>query len=110
MQLLKVRKRSGQRVNYDREKIFSAIAGANRDASTPADRLSDEELELVTTSVEQAIAENEIIGVEAIQDQVEKCLMAHGFFDVAETFSKARRAEKAHGNLPRHFLRRQRGH
>ena len=36
MQLLKVRKRSGQRVNYDREKIFSAIAGANRDAPKPS--------------------------------------------------------------------------
>ena len=86
MKLAKVRKRSGQRVNYDREKIFNAIAGANRDASTPADKLSDDDVELVTNSVEQAIAENEIIGVEEIQDQVEKCLMAHGFFDVAKQF------------------------
>ncbi|MBQ7492847.1 MAG: hypothetical protein IJT47_00265, partial [Selenomonadaceae bacterium] len=72
MQLTKVRKRSGQKVNYDREKIFLAIAGANRDASTPDDKLSEDDLERVTTSVERAIAENEIIGVEAIQDQVEK--------------------------------------
>lgn len=86
MKLVKVRKRSGQKVNYDRAKIYSAIAGANRDASTPADKLSADELELVTDSVEQSIAENEIIGVEAIQDQVEKCLMAHGFFDVAKQF------------------------
>ncbi len=86
MQLTKVRKRSGQKVNYDRKKIFNAIAGANRDATTPADKLSSEELELVTDSVERAIAESEIIGVEAIQDQVEKCLMAHGFFDVAKQF------------------------
>lgn len=86
MMLVKVRKRSGQKVNYDRGKIYSAIAGANRDASTPEDKLSDEDLELVTDSVERAIAENEIIGVEAIQDQVEKCLMAHGFYDVAKQF------------------------
>ncbi len=86
MQLTKVRKRSGQKVNYDREKIFLAIAGANRDASTPDDKLSEDDLERVTTSVERAIAENEIIGVEAIQDQVEKALMAHGFFDVAKQF------------------------
>ena len=86
MQLTKVRKRSGQRVNYDREKIFNAIVGANRDASTPADKLSADDLKLVTDSVEQAICENEIIGVEAIQDQVEKCLMAHGFYDVAKQF------------------------
>ena len=86
MKLTKVRKRSGQRVNYDREKIFNAIAGANRDATTPTDKLSAEDLELVTNSVEQAISENEIIGVEAIQDKVEKCLMAHGFYDVAKQF------------------------
>ncbi|MBQ3443963.1 MAG: anaerobic ribonucleoside triphosphate reductase [Selenomonadaceae bacterium] len=86
MRLAKVRKRSGQKVNYDREKIFNAIAGANRDASTPSDKLSAHDVERVTDSVEQAIAENEIIGVEAIQDQVEKSLMAHGFYDVAKQF------------------------
>ncbi|MBR0289123.1 MAG: anaerobic ribonucleoside triphosphate reductase [Selenomonadaceae bacterium] len=86
MKLAKVRKRSGQRVNYDREKIYNAIVGANRDASTPADKLSEDDLERVTNSVERAIAENEIIGVEDIQDQVEKSLMEHGFFDVAKQF------------------------
>ncbi len=86
LNLAKVRKRSGQRVSYDREKIYNAIVGANRDASTPADRLSTEDIEVVTNSVEQAIADNEIVGVEAIQDQVEKALMAHGFFDVAKQF------------------------
>jgi len=86
MNLTKVRKRSGQKVSYDRKKIFNAIVGANRDASTDADKLSDDDVELVTNSVEQAIADNEIIGVEAIQDQVEKSLMAHGFFDVAKQF------------------------
>ena len=86
MKLARVRKRSGQRVNYDRKKIFNAITGANRDASTPSDKLSAEDVERVTDSVEQAIAENEIIGVEAIQDQVEKSLMAHGFYDVAKQF------------------------
>ena len=84
--LAKVRKRSGQKVIYDRQKIFNAIAGANRDASTPADKLSGDDLELVTDSVERAIAENEIIGVEDIQDQVEHALMEHGFFDVAKQF------------------------
>ncbi|MBE8951742.1 MAG: anaerobic ribonucleoside triphosphate reductase [Quinella sp. 1Q7] len=86
MQSVKVRKRSGQRVNYDREKIFNAIAGANRDATTPADRLSDDDLQRVTDTVERAISANEVVGVEEIQDQVEKALMAHGFFDVAKQF------------------------
>ena len=86
MNLIKVRKRSGQKVNYDRTKIFNAIAGANRDASTPADKLSADDLNRVTDSVEQAIAACEVIDVEAIQDQVEKSLMTHGFYDVAKQF------------------------
>ena len=86
MQPTKVRKRSGQKVSYDRAKIFNAIAGANHDATTPADKLSDSDLELVTDSVEQAIGDSEVIGVEAIQDQVKKCLMTHGFYDVAKQF------------------------
>ena len=82
----KVRKRSGQLVLYDRKKIFNAIAGANRDASTADDKLSADDLECVTDSVEQSVAQNEVVGVEEIQDQVEKNLMAHGFFDVAKKF------------------------
>lgn len=86
MNLLKVRKRSGQRVSYDRTKIFNAIAGANRDASTTDDKLSDDDIERVTDSVERELSDCEVVGVEAIQDRVEKALMAHGFFDVAKQF------------------------
>ncbi len=86
MQLLKVRKRSGQRVTYDRTKIFNAIAGANRDASTTDDKLSDDDIERVTDSVERELCDCEVVGVEEIQDRVEKALMAHGFFDVAKQF------------------------
>ncbi len=86
MKLKSVVKRSGNTVDYDRRKIFNAIAGANRDASTPRDELAPDDVERVTTSVESAISENESIGVEEIQDQVEKELMTHGFFDVAKQF------------------------
>ncbi|MBQ9441755.1 MAG: anaerobic ribonucleoside triphosphate reductase, partial [Selenomonadaceae bacterium] len=86
MKLKIVTKRSGSKVNYDREKIFNAIAGANRDASTENDKLSAEDVERVTNSVESAISEKNNIGVEEIQDQVEKSLMAHNFFDVAKQY------------------------
>ena len=79
-------KRSGTTVNYNRAKIFNAIAGANRDASTPHDKLSAADLELVTDAVETAIANSDSIGVEEIQDTVERMLMEHGFFDVAKQF------------------------
>ncbi|MBO4401567.1 MAG: hypothetical protein J5809_06945 [Selenomonadaceae bacterium] len=86
MDLKTVVKRSGESVDYDRAKIFNAIAGANRDATTPADKLKPDDIERVTAAVETAIGGREKIGVEEIQDEVEKSLMAQGFFDVAKQF------------------------
>ena len=86
MKLKTVIKRSGNAVEYDRTKIFNAITGANNDATTAADKLQPKDIEKVTSAVELAISENESIGVEDIQDEVEKALMAHGFFDVAKQF------------------------
>ena len=86
MNLKTVVKRSGETVDYDRAKIFNAITGANRDATTPADKLKSDDVERVTAAVENAIGGRESIGVEEIQDEVEKALMAQGFFDVAKQF------------------------
>ena len=86
MKLKTVTKRSGTTVIYDRNKIFNAIAGANRDATTPQDRLQASDIDAVTGAIEFAISERDSIGVEEIQDVVEKSLMAHGFFDVAKQY------------------------
>ena len=86
MKLKTVTKRSGNSVDYDRKKIFNAIAGANRDATTDKDKLDDSEVESVTESVEKTISDRDGIGVEEIQNVVEKTLMAHGFFDVAKQY------------------------
>ena len=86
MNLKTVTKRSGDKVVYDRQKIFNAIAGANRDATTIDDKLSPQDIERVTSAVEKNISERDNIGVEEIQDIVEKNLMAHNFFDVAKQY------------------------
>ncbi len=86
MKLKTVIKRSGTMVNYDRSKIVSAISGANRDATTKQDRLNTSEIDIVTNAVESAIENRESIGVEEIQDIVEKSLMEKGFFDVAKQY------------------------
>lgn len=86
MKLKTVTKRSGTTVSYDRNKIVNAIAGANRDASTPQDRLLASDIDAVTNTIELAIADQDSIGVEEIQDVVEKSLMEHGFFDVAKQY------------------------
>ena len=86
MTLKTVTKRSGNSVVYDRRKIFNAIAGANRDATTEENKLSLEDVERVTSYVEQKISDREGIGVEEIQNVVEESLMVHGFFDVAKQY------------------------
>lgn len=86
MKLKTVTKRSGNSVVYDRRKIFNAIAGANRDASTASDKLSADDIERVTNSVEREISDRDGIGVEEIQNIVEQALMSHGFFDVAKQY------------------------
>ena len=86
MALKTVTKRSGNSVVYDRRKIFNAIEGANRDATTAKDKLKPEDVERVTESVESTISNRDGIGVEEIQNVVEKTLMSHGFFDVAKQY------------------------
>lgn len=86
MKLKTVTKRSGSTVSYDRNKIINAITGANRDASSPQDRLQGADIIRVTDTVEIAIADQDSIGVEAIQDVVERSLMKHGFYDVAKQY------------------------
>ena len=86
MQLKTVTKRSGNSVVYDRRKIFNAVAGANRDATTEGDKLKPEDVESVTQDVERAISDRDGIGVEEIQNIVETTLMSHGFFDVAKQY------------------------
>ena len=86
MTLKTVTKRSGNSVVYDRRKIFNAIAGANRDATTEDKKLTLEDVERVTNYVEQKILDREGIGVEEIQNIVEQALMANGFFDVAKQY------------------------
>ena len=86
MKLKTVTKRSGSTVEYDRKKILNAILGANRDATQPDFQLQLDDAENVTNSVELAISEHDSIGVEEIQDTVEKSLMEHGFFDVAKQY------------------------
>lgn len=86
MKLRTVIKRSGNAVDYDRAKIFNAIAGANNDATTVEHKLKPADIEKVTNAVEKAILERESVDVEEIQDEVEKALMAGGFFDVAKQY------------------------
>lgn len=86
MPLQSIIKRSGEFVQYDRNKIYNAIAGANRNATSIQNMLSAEQLQTIVLSVESELQSLDNVGVEQIQDIVEKKLMEYGFYDVAKQY------------------------
>lgn len=69
---MKVIKRDGQLVDYDKEKIFEAIEKANKEVD-PSEKATKEDIEAIIDGIE---AENfDVISVEDIQDIIERSLM-----------------------------------
>ena len=70
---MKVIKRSGQEVEFDKEKIYNAIYKANISVENPNDRLTEEQiLQVVESVVKECDAIGRAISVEEIQDLVEE--------------------------------------
>lgn len=86
MSLQSIIKRSGESVQYDRDKIYNAIAGANRDATSIQNMLSAEQMQTIVLSVEKELQLLDSVNVEQIQDIVENKLMEYGFYDVAKQY------------------------
>jgi ribonucleoside-triphosphate reductase len=80
---MKVIKRDGQTVNYDRSKIVTAIKKANAEVE-PAEKISDEKIELIVEGIE-AKNRNRML-VEDIQDIIEQKLMDDRKFVLAKTY------------------------
>ena len=77
-------KRNGEVEVYNNEKISIAIKKSF--ISTGKD-VSDSEIAGMVSEVEQFITDNpELRTVEDIQNRVEKCLMAHGYYDEAKNY------------------------
>ena len=105
---MKVRKRNGAVVPFDKKYIFRAIGLAAAAAGE-----QDEEMEEKTTDViEQKLLalKEDIVGIETIQDMVEECLFEQQRFRTAKAYILYRR-EKEHareewksGLLSRDFL------
>lgn len=69
---MKVIKRDGQLVDYDKEKIFEAIEKANKEVD-PSEKATKEDIEAIIDGIE---AENfDVVSVEDIQDIIERSLM-----------------------------------
>lgn len=80
---MKVIKRDGRIVDYDRTKILSAIRKANVEVDE-CDKLSEEKIEDTVDSIEGM--GKDTMQVEDIQDAIEQKLMAAGKFALAKTY------------------------
>ncbi len=78
-----IRKRSGNIEAYDGTKIRQAMAKAF--ASVPQE-VTEAQLDALLQEIEAQFAGQDELGVEAIQDLVEKTLMKNGFFEAARNY------------------------
>ncbi len=83
---MKLIKRNGSEVIFDREKISVAVAKAN-EAIDEKQRISPEDIENIALEVERlCLTMVRSAGVEEIQDLVEKEIMKLGAFDLAKAY------------------------
>ena len=84
---MKVIKRDGRQVDYDRNKIAIAIEKANEGVEKE-ERISEEKIYNIIASIESRGADK--LQVEDIQDIIEKKLMAEKKFELAKAYIKYR--------------------
>ncbi len=83
---MKLIKRNGSEVIFDREKIAAAVRKANN-AVNEASRISDENIENIALEVERlCLTMVHSAGVEEVQDLVEREIMKLGAFDLAKAY------------------------
>ncbi len=80
---MKVVKRDGRAVPYDRAKIVTAIQKANQETEV-SERATDREIEQILTYIESKNRTR--ILVEDIQDMIEKKLMEYGHYQLAKIY------------------------
>lgn len=80
---MKVVKRDGRVVDYDRNKIMLAIQKAN-DEVEKRDQISEKRIDDIVMSIE--FMNRDTMQVEEIQDMIEQKLMADGKFTLAKTY------------------------
>ena len=83
---MKIIKRNGSEVTFDITKIENAVTKANN-VVDESERMTPMQIKRIAQSVELTLQEmNRSLGVEEIQDLVEKQIMAHGAFEVAKRY------------------------
>ena len=80
---MKVTKRDGRVVDYDRNKIVVAIQKANAEVDR-YEQVSDEKIDSIVAGIENKRMDN--LMVEDIQDMIEQKLMSEGKFELAKKY------------------------
>ncbi len=87
---MKIIKRNGQEVDFDRLKIKNAILKANRSVAD-VDKISDDSADVISLRVEDYVRKNGLRpSVEDVQDLVETSLMEMGYFKLSQEYIKYR--------------------
>ena len=83
---MKIIKRSGEEVAFDKSKIYAAVSKAN-EAVEPIHRISPEQIQKITDRVTKRCENfSRATEVEEIQDMVEREIMSLGAFTLAKTY------------------------
>ncbi len=82
---MKVIKRDGRVVDYDRSKIMIAIRKANLEVDE-SEKITEDNIEGIVAAIETAAAKRGNLLVEDIQDMIEQKLMAAGKYVLAKTY------------------------
>ena len=83
-------KRNGEEVTFDIEKIFNAIAKANKEVD-PIHQMSDVQIRAVSENVAREVRKApHAVNVEDIQDMVETGIMEMRGFEVAQKYVRYR--------------------
>lgn len=80
---MKVIKRDGRAVDYNRDKIVTAIEKANKEVR-PKERANKQEIDEIIEYIQDL--DKKRILVEDIQDIIEEQLMEHGKFELAKKY------------------------
>ena len=81
---MQITKRNGTTESYNREKIAVAI---KKSFASTGQEIIEETIQQMVNEVEQFVHSNSAnCNVERIQDEVERCLMEHGFYAEAKNY------------------------
>lgn len=85
--MMKIIKRNGMEVDFDIDKIISAMAKANKEIPAVSDKLTDDNIVCIAETIENMCNNSDrALNVEEIQDLVEFQIMAFGAYKVAKAY------------------------